>query len=126
MGSVTLLPGVASAGSGPTIYGAGSTWSQIALEQWRVDAARILGLSINYQGVGSSAGRQFYMQGNVDFAVSEIPFQPDELRQGIGRTFQYLPIVAGGTSLMYHLTVAGQDGGARDQDAFMMQMAVGF
>jgi phosphate ABC transporter phosphate-binding protein len=103
---VALLPGVANAG-GPTLYGAGSTWSQIALDQWRVDVARQLGISINYQGNGSSAGRAFYRQGNVDFAVSEIPFQPEELRQGIGRDYQYLPIVAGGTSLMYNLQYPG-------------------
>ncbi len=104
--SVSLVPQVAMAG-GPTIYGAGSTWSQIALEQWRVDVSRLLGLSVNYQGNGSSAGRAFYMGGQVDFAVSEIPFQPDELKRGIGRTYQYLPIVAGGTSLMYNLVIAG-------------------
>src|SRR5205814_1778813 len=48
--AAALLPGVANAGSSPTIYGAGSTWSQIALDQWRVDVARTLGLSVNYQG----------------------------------------------------------------------------
>ena len=66
--------------SGPTITGAGSTWVQIALDQWRADVAR-QGLSINYQGVGSTAGRQFYVIGQVDFAASEIPFLPDELAQ---------------------------------------------
>ena len=90
--------------SGPTITGAGSTWVQIALDQWRADAAR-QGLSINYQGVGSTAGRQFYVIGQVDFAASEIPFLPDELAQmrSIHRSFQYLPDVAGGTAVMYNL-----------------------
>jgi phosphate ABC transporter phosphate-binding protein len=60
---------------------------------------------VNYQGVGSSAGRQFYIIRQVDFAVSEIPFQPDELQKlrSAHRSFQYLPIVAGGTSVMYNL-----------------------
>ena len=52
-------PPAGAQASGPTITGAGSTWVQIALDQWRADAAR-QGLSINYQGVGSTAGRQFY------------------------------------------------------------------
>jgi len=88
--------------SGPTLVGAGSTWVQIALDQWRADIAR-QGFTINYQGVGSSAGREFYIINQVDFAASEIPFQPDELPQ-LKKSYQYLPDVAGGTSLMYNLT----------------------
>src|SRR5580704_17270600 len=74
---LTLTPGRASA-NGPTITGAGSTWVQIALDQWRADIAQ-QGYQINFQGVGSSAGREFYILNQVDFAASEIPFQPDEL-----------------------------------------------
>jgi phosphate transport system substrate-binding protein len=103
-----LLPRPALA-IGPTVTGAGSTWVQIALDQWRADIAR-QGYQINYQGVGSSAGRQFYIINQVDFAATEIPFQPDELPKLLGehKSFQYLPDVAGGTSLMYNLhTPAG-------------------
>ncbi len=100
----------AAAASYPTVLGAGSTWVQIALDQWRADVAR-QGFSINYQGVGSSAGRQFYITGQVDFAASEIPFQPDEISSlhAEHKLYQYLPDVAGGTSLMYNLhTPRGQ------------------
>jgi len=90
---------------GPTVTGAGSTWSQIAVDQWRADVATQQGLKINFSGVGSSAGRQFYLISQVDFAVSEIPFLPDEAAKlrASGRSWQYLPIVAGGTALMYNL-----------------------
>src|SRR6185503_7271766 len=82
----------------------GSTWVQIALDQWIADASKF-GLTLNYQGVGSSAGRSFYIIGQVDFAASEIPFQPNEIEQlqGEGKSWQYLPDVAGGTSFMYNL-----------------------
>jgi phosphate transport system substrate-binding protein len=101
---LVMLPAAAAKASGPTVTGAGSTWVQIALDQWRADAAR-QGLNINYQGVGSTAGRQFYVIGQVDFAASEIPFLPDEVRQlkSIHRSYQYLPDVAGGTAIMYNL-----------------------
>ncbi len=90
-----------------TVTGAGSTWSQVAVDQWRADVKR-QGLNINYQGVGSSAGRQLFVQGQTDFAVSDIPFEPEEVKalqaqSGGAKTFAYLPIVAGGTSLMYNL-----------------------
>ena len=97
-----------------TVDGAGSTWSQIAVDQWRADVAR-QGVTINYQGVGSTAGRVAYYQGQVDFAVSEIPFQTgadsggvDEVQAASGRPFAYLPIVAGGTAFMYQLVVGGE------------------
>ncbi len=100
------------------IDGSGSTWSQIAVDQWRADVART-GLIVNFQGIGSSAGRQAYIQNQADFAVSEVPFQPasfnregqqiyDEVANAASRPYAYLPIVAGGTSVMYHLEVAGQ------------------
>lgn len=100
-----------------TLNGAGSTWSQIAVDQWRADVAR-QGLSINYQGTGSTSGRVFYYSDQVDFAVSEIPFQSEyrdatgtvtvnEVEKAEHRPFTYLPIVAGGTAFMYHLEIAG-------------------
>jgi phosphate transport system substrate-binding protein len=110
--------GIEPAAAGTQILGAGSTWSQIAVDQWRADIAS-QGVSVVYQGLGSSTGRQFYIQGQADFGVSEIPFQPayfnregqqvyDEIEQASQRPYAYLPIVAGGTSFMYHLDVNGQ------------------
>ncbi len=101
---VPALPASPASATGPTVTGAGSTWVQIALDQWRADFAQ-QGYSINYQGVGSSAGREFYIINQVDFAASEIPFQPDEVAQlqAEGKSYQYMPDVAGGTSLMYNL-----------------------
>ncbi len=88
----------------PIVSGAGSTWSQIAVDQWRADVSRF-GLRVNYQGVGSSSGRQFYINDQVDFAVSEIPFEGQELDalRSKGKEWAYVPIVAGGTSFMYNL-----------------------
>lgn len=82
----------------PPVSGAGSTWSQNALDQWRADVTR-QGLRINYQGVGSTAGRNLFREGSVDFAVSEVPYQPGENRPPF--EFVYLPIVAGGTAVIY-------------------------
>jgi len=98
-----------------SIDGAGSTWVQIALDQWRADVAR-QGIAVNYQGVGSTSGRVFYYQDQVDFAASEIPFTPayrdatgsvitNEVALAAHRPYAYMPDVAGGTSFMYHLTI---------------------
>ena len=107
-----LLAGTSvHAASNTPIEGAGSTWSQIAVDQWRADVKTRENLKVNFTGTGSSVGRSLYYQGKIDFAVSEIPFQADEvaiLKAG-QKSYQYLPIVAGGTSMMYNLKdVAGR------------------
>jgi phosphate ABC transporter phosphate-binding protein len=91
------------------VSGAGSTWSQNALDQWRRNVNQY-GMQINYQGTGSSDGRNQYRNGTVDFGVSEIPYG---LKDGgvvdtpPSRGYAYMPIVAGGTSFMYNLKIGG-------------------
>ena len=106
-GLTVATPGIASASA--SITGAGSTWVQPALDQWRADVAKF-GLQVNYQGVGSTAGRNFFVINQVDFAASEIPFLPDELGKlrAEHKSFQYIPDVAGGTALMYNLVINGR------------------
>src|SRR5690242_10206023 len=58
--TLVLAPALPAAATGPPVTGAGSTWAQVALDQWRADYAR-LGYQIEYSGVGSSAGRNFYI-----------------------------------------------------------------
>jgi phosphate transport system substrate-binding protein len=94
------------------ISGSGSTWSQNALDQWRRNVASNYGMTVNFSGTGSSAGRADFIKGTVDFAVSEIPFQgaPEDgsAPERPERGYAYLPIVAGGTALMYNLEVSGK------------------
>ncbi|WP_224760482.1 phosphate ABC transporter substrate-binding protein PstS [Salinibacterium sp. ZJ450] len=94
------------------ITGTGSTWSQNAIAHWRTDVAQDDGIVVNYSGVGSTAGRRDFIQGAVDFAVSELPFQPNpedgSAPEVPPRGYTYVPLVAGGTAFMYHLKIDGQ------------------
>jgi phosphate transport system substrate-binding protein len=102
----------ASADSYTPIAGAGSTWAENAVDEWR-RAVNQYGMRISYAGTGSSDGRRQFLSGTVDFAVSDIPFQThptdgsaaERPAQG---SYAYMPIVAGGTVFMYHLTVNGK------------------
>jgi phosphate transport system substrate-binding protein len=115
---ITVVPGSPAYASEP-INGGGSTWSAVAISQWQQDIAR-QGVTVNYQATGSTAGRQGFYNSQYDFAVSEIPFQPkycsnpadpstctDEISL-VHRPFLYMPIVAGGTSILYNLQIDGQ------------------
>ncbi|MFF3408527.1 phosphate ABC transporter substrate-binding protein PstS [Streptomyces sp. NPDC002742] len=106
------LAAPAAADSYTPISGAGSTWAENAVDEWR-RAVNQYGMRISYAGTGSSDGRRQFLSGTVDFAVSDIPFQTHPTdgsaaeRPGSG-SYAYMPIVAGGTVFMYHLTVNGK------------------
>ncbi len=102
----------AAAASYYPISGTGSTWSQNALDQWRSNVAKNYAMTINYTGAGSTSGRRDFIDGTVDFAISEIPFQskPEDgsAPEKPSRGYAYMPIVAGGTSFMYNLKISGK------------------
>ena len=111
--SALVIPGTAS--NAATTYvpvnGAGSSWSSNAIDQWRRNVQQY-GMRVNYASTGSSDGRNQFKAGTVDFAVSEIPYG---LKDGgvvdalpSGRSFAYMPIVAGGTAFMFNLQVGGK------------------
>ncbi len=102
--------GAAQAESYVPISGAGSTWSQNAIEQWRKNVNQY-GLRVNYAGTGSSDGRNQFRNGTVDFAVSEIPYGLKDagvVDSPPTRKYAYMPIVAGGTAFMYNLKIGGK------------------
>ncbi|MGW1004838.1 phosphate ABC transporter substrate-binding protein PstS [Streptomyces sp. NPDC002520] len=102
----------AAADSYTPIAGAGSTWAENAVDEWR-RAVNQYGMRISYAGAGSSDGRRQFLSGTVDFAVSDIPFQTHPTDGSAAErpapgSYAYMPIVAGGTVFMYHLTVNGK------------------
>ncbi|MER6219437.1 phosphate ABC transporter substrate-binding protein PstS [Streptomyces sp. 900105755] len=110
IGTLAGTPAVAE--SYTPIAGAGSTWAENAVDEWR-RAVNQYGMRISYAGQGSSDGRRQFLSGTVDFAVSDIPFQTNPTDGSAAErpakgSYAYMPIVAGGTVFMYHLTVNGK------------------
>jgi len=108
---VASVPAAAQAATYAQIEGTGSTWSEVIVQQWiaDVDAA---GMKVVYTGGGSTKGRKDFAQDTNDFAISEIPFQGTDEQGNAdtsnGRSFAYLPIVAGGTAFTYQLKVGDE------------------
>jgi len=94
------------------ISGEGSSWSANAIDAMRVNV-RQFGITVDYNPSGSSAGRKNFLNGTVDFAASDIPFQfapedgspPENPTPG---SYAYIPVTAGGTAFMYNLVINGQ------------------
>nr|WP_081861754.1 phosphate ABC transporter substrate-binding protein PstS [Cellulomonas sp. HZM] len=110
--ATSLVAGAApaQADSFVPVNGAGSSWSSNAVDQWRRNVEQY-GMRINYASTGSSDGRNQFKAGTVDFAITEIPYGLKDggvLDTPPARGFVYMPIVAGGTSFMYNLTVGGK------------------
>lgn len=93
------------------INGSGSTWSANALQQWIRNVFANYQWKITYSESGSTQGRNDFANGTSDFGVSEIPYAIGNSNEGDtrpNRGFAYMPIVAGGTSFMYNLQIAGR------------------
>ncbi len=107
--ALALTPTAAFAAYGQ-IEGSGSTWSQVIVDQWIADV-NANGMQVTYNGGGSSQGRKNFANNVTDFGITEIPYQGvDEYGNADtsnGRSFAYLPIVAGGTAFTYHLEQGG-------------------
>jgi phosphate transport system substrate-binding protein len=94
------------------ISGEGSSWAAGAIDAMRVNVKQF-GITVDYNPSGSSAGRKNFLNGTVDFAASDIPFQfkpedgsaPENPKRG---SYAYIPVTAGGTSFMYNLKINGQ------------------
>ncbi|MFC7582749.1 substrate-binding domain-containing protein [Nonomuraea antimicrobica] len=97
---------VRAALAGPAVNGSGSTFAAPAIDQWRVDAGAKLGLAVNYNANGSTSGRNQFEQKLVDFASSDVSYRfPDNLANEPTPSFPftYMPLVAGGTAMLYNL-----------------------
>jgi len=106
------VPGADAGGSYQRISGEGSSWAAGAIDAMRVNVKQF-GITVDYNPSGSSAGRKNFLNGTVDFAASDIPFQfrpedgsaPENPARG---SYAYIPVTAGGTSFMYNLKINGQ------------------
>ena len=106
----SLPPQPAAAASYVPISGAGSTWAYPAIHAW-IDNVTQFGMTINYQPIGSSSGRNFFAGGQADWAASEIPYGVEDGNNSDpppARGYAYMPDVAGGTTFMYNLNIDGQ------------------
>ena len=114
--AASTLVGVSSPADAQTPYeriaGEGSSWAANSIDAMRVGLAQ-LGLTVDFNPSGSTAGRRNFLNGTVDYAVSDVPFQfapedgsaPENPAPG---TYGYVPIAAGGTAFMYNLVIDGQ------------------
>ncbi len=91
------------------LRGAGSTFAAPIIQQWgkAYTAARADGGDftspdwlVDYEPVGSLAGVMRLQQAEIDFAATDTPLSPDELRK---RGYRQFPVVIGGIAVVVNL-----------------------
>ena len=83
------------------LTGAGSTFACNFMELVRSDAAK-LGLKVTYQCVGSGAGRSSFINGTVDFGLTDAPLSSSEQSQLAGNPYVQFSMVGGAIVVSYN------------------------
>ncbi len=101
--AAVILAGTVNAGSlarAEEVRGGGSTFAYPIIWKWAQSFRAVSGHIVGYEGVGSSRGVTRLKDAVVDFAASDKPLKPEELKKfGLGQ----FPLVVGGIVPIVHL-----------------------
>jgi phosphate transport system substrate-binding protein len=100
-----LLATVHSASAGDPVVGAGSIFAEKVINQWATDVAG-QGVSVTYTGTGSGVGRTALINGEVDFAASDVPApaaDADKLKAKYGG-FVHAAITSAGIAVVFNVS----------------------
>ncbi|MXV45242.1 phosphate ABC transporter substrate-binding protein PstS [Saccharibacter sp. 17.LH.SD] len=76
-----------------SITGAGSSFAAPVYQSWSVPVSQQLGIGVNYQSVGSSAGQDQVKAHTVDFGASDKPMSGEKLDKS--RLYQFPTVMSG-------------------------------
>ena len=103
--SLSLLTvGLAACGGSSSVTGlnaAGASFPAKVYQSWFAALAGSGGLKVNYQAVGSGAGRKAFIDGTVDFAASDDPIKESDRNQ-VSRGVVQIPMVGGTIAFGYN------------------------
>ncbi len=102
LGATTL----AGSARSQTINGAGATFPAPVYTKWAASAKSAIGITVNYQAIGSGAGQNQIINATVDFGASDAPMAPAKLEQH--NLFQF-PTVMGGIVPIVNIPHIGPD-----------------
>ncbi|MXV36503.1 MULTISPECIES: phosphate ABC transporter substrate-binding protein PstS [unclassified Saccharibacter] len=76
-----------------TITGAGSSFAAPVYQSWSMPVATQMGVSVNYQSVGSSAGQDQVSARTIDFGASDKPMAAEKLAKN--HLYQFPSVMSG-------------------------------
>lgn len=88
------------------LNGAGGTFPAPLYTLWFSEYAKLSGVQINYQAVGSGAGINQITAGTVDFGASDAIMTADQITkaEAAGGPILHIPMTSGAVAIIYNLT----------------------
>ncbi|RJR40646.1 MAG: phosphate ABC transporter substrate-binding protein PstS [Deltaproteobacteria bacterium] len=98
---------ISAAAAETVVKGAGASFPYPCYSQWTYKYYEVTGVKVRYQSIGSSAGMTQIKAGTVDFAGSDVPLEPEKLKEfGLVQ----FPMLVGGIVPIVNLKGAGSGG----------------
>jgi len=88
---------------GVDLTGAGATFPYPLYSKWFSLYAKLTGVRINYQSIGSGGGIRQLSEGTVDFGASDSPMSAEEMAKAKGGPVLHIPTVLGAVVVTYNL-----------------------
>jgi len=90
-------------GEAQTLNGAGGTFPAPLYQKWFDEYARLTGVQINYQAIGSGGGIQGIQNQTIDFGASDAPMTDDQLAAAKGGAIFHIPTALGAIVPTYNI-----------------------
>lgn len=85
------------------LTGAGATFPYPIYSKWFDEYAKLTGVKINYQSIGSGGGIRQLSEGTVDFGASDSPMSDAELAKAKFGPILHIPTVLGAVVITYNI-----------------------
>ncbi|MDB4869157.1 MAG: phosphate transporter substrate-binding protein PhoT family [Gemmatimonadales bacterium] len=85
------------------LTGAGATFPYPIYSKWFDEYAKLTGVKINYQSIGSGGGIRQLSEGTVDFGASDSPMSDAEMAKAKFGPILHIPTVLGAVVITYNL-----------------------
>ena len=94
----------ASSGGSVDLTGAGATFPYPLYSKWFDEYAKLYGVKINYQSIGSGGGIRQLSEQTVDFGASDSPMSDAEMAKAKGGPIVHIPTVLGAVVITYNIS----------------------
>jgi phosphate transport system substrate-binding protein len=101
VGSLAVLTASGAASAADRLNGSGATFPENIYSRWFSQLAKSGGPKVNYQGVGSGAGRKAFIDETVSFAASDDPISAKD-KAKVSRGVVQIPTVGGTIAIGYN------------------------
>jgi phosphate transport system substrate-binding protein len=85
------------------LTGAGATFPYPLYSKWFDEYAKLTGVKINYQSIGSGGGIRQLSEGTVDFGASDSPMSDAEMAKAKSGQVLHIPTVLGAVVITYNI-----------------------